>query len=101
MPDTPTPWFAVVWVDDNGREPLAYFAARADAEGDIARRRSELTGTVYAGGWEVVPVPAPLVHLTVRQTSAAAQEHRSRTAAGDDPFVAMRAAITVAQRTQE
>lgn len=99
MPEAPAPWFAVVWVDDNGREPLAFFDTRADAEGDIARRRSELTGTVYFGGWEVDTVPIPLVHLTVRQTSAAVEEHRARTAAGDDPFVAMRAAITVARRT--
>ena len=101
MPDAPAPWFAVMWVDDDGRHPLAYFNTRSDAEGDIARRHSELTGIVYFGGWEIVPVPAPLVHLTVRQTSAAAEEHRSRAAAGEDPFVAMRAAITVAQRTQE
>jgi hypothetical protein len=90
-----------MWVDDDGRHPLAYFNTRADAEGDVQRRSSELTGTVYFGGWDVVPVPVPLVHLTVRQTSAALEEHRSRTAAGDDPFVAMRAAIAVAQRTHE
>lgn len=45
--------YEVVFVDDDGERHEGWFATREEARSDIARRTSEITGTMYFCYWDI------------------------------------------------